>query len=41
MLYNTIHKKKNEWFQANDCTARDLVNYIRDKSCLRESVIVV
>lgn len=39
MLHTIIQDKKNKWLQSDDCTIRDLVNYIRDKGQLRDTQI--
>lgn len=39
MIYPIIERKKNEWLQSKDCSIRELVKYIRDKGCLRDTQI--
>lgn len=39
MLHYIIQQKKNEWLQSDDCTIRDLINYIRNKGHLRDTQI--
>ncbi|PKP02172.1 MAG: hypothetical protein CVU11_12775 [Bacteroidetes bacterium HGW-Bacteroidetes-6] len=39
MLHYIIQQKKNEWLQSDDCTIRDLVQYIRDEGHLRDTQI--
>ncbi|MCX6162737.1 MAG: DEAD/DEAH box helicase family protein [Ignavibacteriae bacterium] len=39
MLNNIINIKKNEWLNSNDCTAKSVISYIRNKGELREPQI--
>ncbi|MBQ6209847.1 MAG: DEAD/DEAH box helicase family protein [Prevotella sp.] len=39
MFYRLIEKKRNEWLKSNDCTIRELVNYIKQRGMMRDAQI--
>ena len=39
MLYKMITKARDYWFASNDCTVKELVNYMYDKGEMRDSQI--
>lgn len=39
MLHPIIQQKKNEWLRSDDCSVRELIQYIRQKGKLRDAQI--
>lgn len=37
MFYKLIEKKRNEWLSSNDCTIKELLNYIEQKGMMRDA----
>ena len=39
MLFKMINKARDKWFQSNDCTVQELIDYMYNKGEMRDSQI--